>query len=67
MNVESPSSYTDKNNLNNNKKESLGMIDFNTFNQLTMASAIKQSETIATTFHKPAGEANSYAQFGYNL
>ena len=26
---------------------------------------IANNDTLATTFHKPAGEANTYAYFGY--
>ena len=51
--------------LHNCKLEKLGMIALKPINLLMTTGEIKKTATFATTFHKPAGEANMYVQFGY--
>ena len=51
--------------LNNCKLEELGIISLRPINVLMMTDEITKTGTLATTFHKPAGEVNPYVLFGY--
>ena len=51
--------------LPNYKLEELGIIALDPINVLMKTGKITKTGTLATTFHKPVGEANLYVQFGY--
>ena len=51
--------------LGKSQQEELDIIDLKTVNIFMTTSETTKTGTLATTFHKPVGEANLYVWFGY--